>query len=43
MVIIAAAGLVWLVSLWMGSSRGFNTTVRPEGSSRGSEPGEERS
>ena len=31
MVIIVAAGLVWLVSLWMGSPRGFDTKVRDEG------------
>jgi hypothetical protein len=30
MVIIAAAGLVWLVNLWLGSPRGFDTTARPE-------------
>jgi hypothetical protein len=38
MVVIAAAGLVWLVSLWTGSPRGFDTKVRHEGSPRGSEP-----
>lgn len=30
MVIIAAAGLVWLVSNWLGSTRGFNTKVQDE-------------
>ena len=32
MVIIAAAGLVWLVSLWLGTPRTFNTKVHDEGS-----------
>ena len=32
MVIIAAAGLVWLVSLWLGSPRRFSTKVQDEGS-----------
>jgi hypothetical protein len=32
MVIIAAAGLVWLVSNWLGSTPGFNTKVQDEGS-----------
>jgi hypothetical protein len=30
MVIIAAAGLVWLVSIWLGSSRMFKTPVQDE-------------
>ena len=32
MVIVAAAGLVWLISLWAGSKREFNTPVHNEGS-----------
>ena len=32
MVIVAAAGLVWLISLWAGSKREFNTPVQNEGS-----------
>ena len=32
MVIDAAAGLVWLISLWAGSKREFNTPVHNEGS-----------
>ena len=32
MVIIGAAGLVWLVSNWLGSPRGFDTKVQDEGS-----------
>lgn len=38
MVIIAAGGLVWLVSLWMGSARSFSTEVQDGGSRGGSEP-----
>ena len=34
MVIVAAAGLVWLVSIWMGSSHRFNPKVQGEGSER---------
>jgi divalent metal cation (Fe/Co/Zn/Cd) transporter len=33
MVIIAAGGLVWLVSLWLGSPRTFNAKVQDERSS----------
>lgn len=37
MVIVAAAFLMWLMSLWIGgSSRGFRTTVPHEGSDEGS-------
>jgi hypothetical protein len=32
MVIVAAAGLVWLLSLWIGSPQRFDTKVRHEGS-----------
>jgi hypothetical protein len=34
MVIVAAAGLVWLVSLWMGSPRGFKLEAQGDGSER---------
>ena len=34
MVIVAAAGLVWLMSIWMGSQRRFNTNVQRDGSER---------
>ncbi|MGH9222022.1 MAG: HupE/UreJ family protein, partial [Vicinamibacterales bacterium] len=34
MVIVTAAGLVWLLRLWISSARGFNTTVQHEGSAR---------
>ena len=34
MVIVAAAGLVWLMSIWMGSQRPFNTNVQRDGSER---------
>jgi hypothetical protein len=34
MVIVAAAGLVWLMSIWMGSSQRFNTKVQRDGSER---------
>ena len=34
MVIVAAAGLVWLVSLWMGSAQQFRTKVHGDGSER---------
>ena len=35
MVIVAAAGLVWLLRLWIGSSRRFNTEVPHDGSPQG--------
>ena len=38
MVVIAAAGLVWVAALWLGSARGFQTKVPHEGSERGFEP-----
>jgi hypothetical protein len=34
MVIVAAAGLVWLLRLWIGSARWFNPEVQREGSTR---------
>jgi hypothetical protein len=34
MVIVAAAGLVWLLRLWIGSARWFNPEVQREGSSQ---------
>ena len=35
MVIVGAAFLMWLMSLWIGGSRRFRTTVPHDGSSRG--------
>ena len=34
MVVVAAAALMWLISLWIGSPRTFGTTVRETGSER---------
>ena len=35
MVIVAAAGAVWLLNVWVGSSRGFRTEVPGDGSAQG--------